>query len=99
MNLFSGLKGECLNKEKGILEILDPLSRQEAYHKLFVRKSRITNEHVFVSFVDKSSGIVKGQRVYLCTDGKKYNAQGKCMNNPDLIIKQFVGEWTYKSTK
>jgi len=100
MNLFSGLKGEGLNKEKGILEILDPLSRQEAYHKLFVRKSRLTTEHVFVSFVDKSSGIVKGQRVYLCTDGKMYDKYGNGLhsNGKDYYIKCFTGSWTYEKS-
>ena len=79
MNLFSGLKGEGLNKEKGILEILNPLSRQDAYHKLFVRKSRLTTEHVFVSFVDESFSSIINDAVYLCTDGKVYDIYVKLL--------------------
>jgi len=98
MNLFSGLKGEGLNKEKGILEILNPLSRQDAYHKLFVRKSRLTTEHVFVSFVDESFSSIINDAVYLCTDGKVYDKYGNGLhsNGKDYYIKLFVGRWDYE---
>lgn len=96
MNLFSGLKGEGLNKEKGILNVLDPLSREDMYHKLFVRKQRSTNEHVFVSFVDSD----RNNTVYLCTDGIKYDNYGNGLhsNGKDYYIKCFVGSWTYEKS-
>jgi hypothetical protein len=85
-----------MTKENGVLDFLRYLSRSDAYHKLFVRQNLSTNEHVFIAFPNIG---FDQYPVFMATDGKKYNTQGNCMNNPDLIIKQFVGEWTYKSTK
>lgn len=93
MNSFSGLKGNGM--KEGILEFLCKMSRQKAYHKLFVRKNKVTNEHVFVSFDVNTFG---NSEIFLCTDGKKYNSQGECLTSSDYVIKMFVGDWTYASS-
>ena len=77
-----------------MLEFLHTLSRQDAYHKLFVRRNKVTNEHVFVSFDVNTFG---SKDIFLCTDGKKYNSQGECLSSSDYVIKRFVGDWTYNS--
>lgn len=79
---------------KSMLEFLRTLSRQDAYHKLFVRRNKVTNEHVFVSFDVNTFG---SKDIFLCTDGKKYNSQGECLTSSDYVIKRFVGDWTYDS--
>lgn len=77
---------------KSMLEFLHTLSRQDAYHKLFVRRNKVTNEHVFVSFDVNTFG---DKGIFLCTDGKKYNSQGECLTSSDYVIKMLVGDWTY----
>lgn len=78
-----------------MLEFLHTLSRQDAYHKLFVRKNKVTNEHVFVSFDVNTFG---DKAIFLCTDGKKYNSLGECLTSSDYVIKMFVGDWAYDSS-